>query len=236
MANSDDEDAFLYGSDSEQPPAKRQKVALPEKQEPKQESPAEDQQEESEEELSDDDIEFVIGESAPKISTVSTTSGPLNDTVGEVNDEDTETDEEKKKPKLDLLKLDINSVAEYEGKPLTQLDLEELKNKPWRAPGADISDYFNYGFDELTWSAYCHKQDRLRGEFNPQKILAKIMGGNMMPPMPNMPFPFPNMPQFPTMPGNMGNMAGNKGKSGGMGNQQMGNARKPPSMPKGRRK
>ena len=29
-------------------------------------------------------------------------------------------------------------------------------------PGADISDYFNYGFNEITWSLYCEKQRRLR--------------------------------------------------------------------------
>lgn len=28
--------------------------------------------------------------------------------------------------------------------------------------GADLSDYFNYGFNEDTWKAYCDKQRRLR--------------------------------------------------------------------------
>ena len=28
--------------------------------------------------------------------------------------------------------------------------------------GADLSDYFNYGFNEETWKAYCEKQKRLR--------------------------------------------------------------------------
>ncbi|KAI5444658.1 hypothetical protein KIW84_013075 [Lathyrus oleraceus] len=26
--------------------------------------------------------------------------------------------------------------------------------KPWRLPGADITDYFNFGFDENTWKQY----------------------------------------------------------------------------------
>ena len=30
--------------------------------------------------------------------------------------------------------------------------------------GADISDYFNYGFTEETWAAYCDRQRRLRAE------------------------------------------------------------------------
>lgn len=31
-------------------------------------------------------------------------------------------------------------------------------------PGADITDYFNYGFTEETWKAYCEKQKLLRTE------------------------------------------------------------------------
>ncbi|KAL8181181.1 UNVERIFIED_CONTAM: hypothetical protein K2H54_049176 [Gekko kuhli] len=30
------------------------------------------------------------------------------------------------------------------------------------ASGADLSDYFNYGFNEETWKAYCEKQRRLQ--------------------------------------------------------------------------
>ena len=30
--------------------------------------------------------------------------------------------------------------------------------------GADISDYFNYGFTEETWKQYCEKQRRMRLE------------------------------------------------------------------------
>ncbi len=32
------------------------------------------------------------------------------------------------------------------------------------AAGADITDYFNYGFTEDTWMLYCEKQKRLRSE------------------------------------------------------------------------
>ena len=31
-------------------------------------------------------------------------------------------------------------------------------------PGADITDYFNYGFNEHTWRAYCAKQKQMREE------------------------------------------------------------------------
>ena len=81
--------------------------------------------------------------------------------------------------------IDLESVPRYQqeedgegdGTLITQLDIETLKLKPWRAPGVDVSDYFNYGFDEFTWLAYCHKQDKLRGEFNPQKVMENIMKG-----------------------------------------------------------
>ena len=37
-----------------------------------------------------------------------------------------------------------------------------LRNK--HSLGADISDYFNYGFTEDTWKQYCEKQRRMRME------------------------------------------------------------------------
>jgi hypothetical protein len=40
--------------------------------------------------------------------------------------------------------------------------------------GADVTDYFNYGFDEFTWTAYCSKQTNLRNEFNPAKIMGVL--------------------------------------------------------------
>ena len=30
--------------------------------------------------------------------------------------------------------------------------------------GADITDYFNYGFNEESWKQYCSKQNKLRAE------------------------------------------------------------------------
>lgn len=43
-----------------------------------------------------------------------------------------------------------------------QVDVESFEEKPWRKPGADLSDYFNYGFNEDSWKVYCDKQRRLR--------------------------------------------------------------------------
>jgi pre-mRNA 3'-end-processing factor FIP1 len=69
-------------------------------------------------------------------------------------------------------KVEIDKVAEYNGESLFNLDLESLEEKPWRKPGADVTDYFNYGFDEFTWTAYTSKQTNLRNEFNPAKVMS----------------------------------------------------------------
>ncbi|KAI5184729.1 hypothetical protein NEHOM01_0331 [Nematocida homosporus] len=44
------------------------------------------------------------------------------------------------------------------------LDCDAFSDKPWRRPGEDITDYFNYGFTESTWAEYVSKQKRLREE------------------------------------------------------------------------
>ena len=35
--------------------------------------------------------------------------------------------------------------------------------------GADITDYFNYGFTEDTWKQYCERQRRLRMDISGQR-------------------------------------------------------------------
>ena len=34
------------------------------------------------------------------------------------------------------------------------VDINELEDTPWRHSNVDISDYFNYGFNEATWMVY----------------------------------------------------------------------------------
>lgn len=58
----------------------------------------------------------------------------------------------------------IYGVPEYEGQSIFNVDLDTIEDKPWRKPGADITDYFNFGFDEYTWRQYCYKQKMLRDE------------------------------------------------------------------------
>ncbi|XP_069487759.1 pre-mRNA 3'-end-processing factor FIP1 isoform X3 [Ambystoma mexicanum] len=58
--------------------------------------------------------------------------------------------------------VDLEAPGSINGVPLVDVDLDSFEDKPWRKPGADLSDYFNYGFNEDTWKSYCEKQKRLR--------------------------------------------------------------------------
>ncbi|RVE73816.1 hypothetical protein OJAV_G00035100 [Oryzias javanicus] len=51
---------------------------------------------------------------------------------------------------------------------------EPLQKKPWNEPNANVSDYFNYGFTEETWKAYCKKQTKLQAFKRSQKLQMMI--------------------------------------------------------------
>jgi hypothetical protein len=42
-------------------------------------------------------------------------------------------------------------VDQQEKFVLTPENIDLIEEKPWREPGVDITDYFNYGFNENTW-------------------------------------------------------------------------------------
>ncbi|KAK0620888.1 Fip1 motif-domain-containing protein [Immersiella caudata] len=78
-------------------------------------------------------------------------------------------------PPVSTSKIDVNAIPIHKqtGKPLTQVNIDEDladSDKPWRKPGTDLSDYFNYGFDEFTWALYAQKQEALRGEYNQEAM------------------------------------------------------------------
>ncbi|VDP14623.1 unnamed protein product [Soboliphyme baturini] len=64
-------------------------------------------------------------------------------------------------------KLDIDGTATVNGASIYDLDINALDEQPWRKPGADITDYFNYGFTEESWLIYCERQRKLRAEYGP---------------------------------------------------------------------
>ncbi|KAJ7897271.1 hypothetical protein B0H14DRAFT_399147 [Mycena olivaceomarginata] len=54
--------------------------------------------------------------------------------------------------------IDPGVTGTLEGRPIIEVDLSSMTDKQWRKPGSDISDWFNYGFDELSWEAYCYRR------------------------------------------------------------------------------
>ncbi|XP_050307408.1 pre-mRNA 3'-end-processing factor FIP1 [Anthonomus grandis grandis] len=57
---------------------------------------------------------------------------------------------------------EFEQIGTINGVPACDYNLDGLEDKPWRKPGADITDYFNFGFNEDTWKAYCERQKRIR--------------------------------------------------------------------------
>jgi len=93
---------------------------------------------------------------------------------------------------------------------LTKADLAE-HDKPWRRPGSDQTEFFNYGFDEFTWATYCLKQATMRAAINDQKAesakFEMMFGGGGG--MPGMPAPqAPQQQQAAQMPQGMQGAAG----------------------------
>lgn len=122
--------------------------------------------------------------------------------------------------------IDLDAVGQLDGKPITDVELDSFEDKPWRKPGADITDYFNYGFNEASWRAYCNKQKLLRegkGKMmGNMDIPPELAMGMMMPPMMDggmggMP-PNPMMGMPMGMPMNMPPGSGNPNFRGGRPN------------------
>ncbi|PKA46898.1 hypothetical protein AXF42_Ash021258 [Apostasia shenzhenica] len=49
-------------------------------------------------------------------------------------------------------------------KTVFDVDIESFEEKPWRHPGVDISDFFNFGLDEEHWKEYYKQVEQLRVE------------------------------------------------------------------------
>lgn len=110
----------------------------------------------------------------------------------------------------------VNPIHPATSKPILATDLDadfpSEEDKPWRRPGSDISDYFNYGFDEFTWASYCLKQQDLRKEVNDQKKQMDEMQAFL-----GMPGGMPGIPGAPSQQGPGGISAGAGAGGGGPG-------------------
>lgn len=76
-------------------------------------------------------------------------------------------------------KVDIDGQPEHEGKIIYDQDLASMEDKPWQKPGADMTDYFNYGFTEDTWNQYCERQKKLRLEYGSQREINRAIMGSI---------------------------------------------------------
>ncbi|SCV02850.1 LAMI_0H03488g1_1 [Lachancea mirantina] len=159
----------------------------------------------SEEDESDEesDVEFIIGvgndsaklDSKDKVSTAPTTnattttisaSAPVIDETTGVGINRTDLDNKIESTSQQVVPtaipgteryhaIDLDAPGKLGDQAVTDIDPEVLKEKPWRQPGANLSDYFNYGFNEQTWMEYLHRQEKLRNEYNPQKLLMGLL-------------------------------------------------------------
>ncbi|KAI9066452.1 hypothetical protein FKP32DRAFT_1684398 [Trametes sanguinea] len=69
--------------------------------------------------------------------------------------------------------IDPTVTGTIDGRSILDYDLNAMAEKPWRRPGSDLSDWFNYGFDEISWEAYCYRR-REMGE------LAAMLKSNVL--------------------------------------------------------
>jgi hypothetical protein len=116
----------------------------------------------------------------------------------------------------------FEAPVHHRGQPLLDLDTNTLKDKPWLQPGtalsclgrvwggaprsalttrtveagADLTDYFNYGFNEETWREYLARQTVLRAD---NVARARQMGAPLLGSMPARPMMMGGPPQAPPM-------------------------------------
>ncbi|KAF2816192.1 uncharacterized protein BDZ99DRAFT_130669 [Mytilinidion resinicola] len=136
-------------------------------------------------------------------------------------------------PEVRTSTIDVNADPIYPpvGKTVSQIDIDAdlaESTKPWRLPGADQSDYFNYGFDEFTWEMYRQKQASMASTLTAQKAeteqFQRMFGAAPMPPNSSAAPPVPGAPTGPAAQNNpmaaMGGMGGMGGMMG-MNEEQM---------------
>ncbi|EKM61547.1 uncharacterized protein PHACADRAFT_248228 [Phanerochaete carnosa HHB-10118-sp] len=73
--------------------------------------------------------------------------------------------------------IDPEAPGTFNGQSILEVDLNALSDKAWRRPGSDISDWFNYGFDEISWEAYCHRRKEMGDTANMLKAAVLNFAG-----------------------------------------------------------
>lgn len=143
-------------------------------------------------------------------------------------------------PAIHSSTIDVNGDPVYPpaGKPISQVEIDSAdlqeSSKPWRLPGSDQSDYFNYGFDEFTWELYRQRQlemhKAVEGEKSNMATIQQLLGGGPMPGMGGMGGMGPGMSGPPAM-GGAAVSAGVPGAPTGPAAAQSGGMPTMPGMP-----
>ncbi|XP_052795822.1 pre-mRNA 3'-end-processing factor FIP1-like [Mya arenaria] len=170
----EDDEEWLYGGENKEPaaPGTSEPVARPEKEDGEmssepasqsqtQEKDDDDDSDDDDDDDDDDDVQVTIGDiKAFQVSSASTLFKP----GGTYQKQPVVSGQKGTAP--GAKGVDVEGEGQVNGIPLYEFSLDSLReeDKPWRKPGADITDYFNYGFNEDTWRRYCQKQNRLRIE------------------------------------------------------------------------
>ena len=164
----DDED--LYGPDAFETPT----IATKEPIKPKEATKEQNDGEDMEDVYEDDDLEIIVGPAESKPSqqqqaskvTTSRSTEEIGSTAPVMNIHAIGT-------------LDTSATGNLAGAiPIIDADLDDdtlFEDRPWRRPGADPTDYFNFGFDEQSWREYCSKQRTLREEQATKKRIGLVL-------------------------------------------------------------
>eukprot|EP00252_Welwitschia_mirabilis_P013764 TRINITY_DN3030_c0_g1_i1.p1 TRINITY_DN3030_c0_g1~~TRINITY_DN3030_c0_g1_i1.p1 ORF type:complete len:1425 (-),score=404.51 TRINITY_DN3030_c0_g1_i1:196-4470(-) len=62
-------------------------------------------------------------------------------------------------------------------KTVVDIDIDSFEEKPWRLPGVDASDFFNFNFDEDSWKEYCKNLEQQRLEATMQSKIRVYESG-----------------------------------------------------------
>ncbi|XP_022134823.1 FIP1[V]-like protein [Momordica charantia] len=62
-------------------------------------------------------------------------------------------------------------------KTIFEVDIDSFEEKPWKASGVDMSDFFNFGLNEDSWKEYCKQLEQLRLEATMQSKIRVYESG-----------------------------------------------------------
>ncbi|KZV16456.1 hypothetical protein F511_10068 [Dorcoceras hygrometricum] len=62
-------------------------------------------------------------------------------------------------------------------KTIFEVDIDSFEEKPWKFPGIDVSDFFNFGLNEESWKDYCKQLEQLRLETTMQSKIRVYESG-----------------------------------------------------------